>query len=260
MVEQSTATITKMISSLETIVKVAGEKKEAAAALSRITDEGKQRVKETSQKFETVAAFTTQIEDIASSIDGIASQTNLLSMNAAIEAAHAGTAGYGFAVVAEEIRKLADSSSHFSRQITQLIQDISVSIRETGETVLSASNEFDSIASEVDDTVEAFAEIELSINDLHQESHQVYETTKRINEATLSIRDDSREIKNGMQLLQDGSLSIKSFSESVKVGMTESSYSAQEIVKSSQNIVQLTQELSHVISILKKDIKQFRFD
>src|SRR5205085_12259117 len=91
-------------------------------------------VKLTADKMRILAERSSEISEILNLISGIASQTNLLSVNAAIQAAHAGSAGLGFSVVADEIRKLAERSVQSTKDINKLIKAIS---KETGEALSS---------------------------------------------------------------------------------------------------------------------------
>jgi methyl-accepting chemotaxis protein len=258
MVEESTAAITQMIVSLENVNKVSQNKKATTMALSDLASKGMNTISETANNFNVVVSHINQIQEMVGTISNIAAQTNLLSMNAAIEAAHAGDSGKGFAVVAEEIRKLADSAGQSSKSITQLIKDITRSIMETDENVSSTSEAFKKIETEVRDTVDAFSEIEQSVSELNIGGKQILESSNQINEVTINIKSGSQEIKAGMKVMLDSSNSLKSVSEAVNLGMTESTAGAAEIVTSMQLMVKYTQQLSDIVGILKENFGLFR--
>jgi len=258
MVEQSTAAITQMIASLNTVNNVAQNKKQTTHALSEVAGEGKERITRTAETFNAVVDQIGLIQEMASTINSIAAQTNLLSMNAAIEAAHAGDSGRGFAVVAEEIRKLADSAGSSSHTITQSIKDITASVKETEKNVEQSTQAFDKISGEVSDTVNAFAEIEQSVAELNTGGQQILESTNQINEVTLSIRTGSGEIKSGTQSMLENAGKIKEVSDRVTTGMAESTTGAQEIVRAMNLMVNLTQNLSDIVQELKDNFGQFK--
>ncbi len=258
MVEESTAAITQMIASLQNVNSVAQNKRGTTQALSHVAGEGKLKIEETARTFKAVVDHINQIQDMASAINSIASQTNLLSMNAAIEAAHAGESGRGFAVVAEEIRKLADSAGKSSQSISQIIKDITESVTETDRNVADTSSAFEKISTEVLDTVNAFSEIEQSVSELNTGGQQILESTNQINEVTVTIRNGSGEIKSGTRLMLDRSAQIREVTQRVSTGMAESTTGAGEIVTSMQLMVSLSQDLKEIVSRLKEDFGQFR--
>lgn len=258
MVEESTAAITQMIASLGNVDGITKNKKEATRALSKISDEGKKQIDETSERFSELVKSVNSIQEMADVIDGIASQTNLLSMNAAIEAAHAGDAGKGFAVVAEEIRKLAETSSESSRNITALIQKVTEMVAGSDESVRHTSRIFDEIASEVGDTVDAFSEIEHSISELNAGSRQVLKASEEINELTVQIRSGSGEINNGTASILEASTQVQEISERMLEGMGEVSIGNSEILKAMQLMVGQTERLDKIVGRLKEQFGGFK--
>ncbi|NCN05636.1 MAG: HAMP domain-containing protein [Spirochaetales bacterium] len=258
MVEQSTAAITQMIASLESVNQVAQTKGKATRNLSEVAEDGKVRIQKTAENFGQVVQQINLVQEMATAINAIAAQTNLLSMNAAIEAAHAGDAGRGFAVVAEEIRNLADSAGNSSKKITALIRDITKAVGITDEEVRRTSAAFESISREVGDTVNAFAEIENAVAELNEGGRQILESTNQINEVTIQIRSGSQEMKTGTDLMLNSSTSIKDISERVSQGMAESTTGVQEIVEAMQQVLGLTVELNTIVGQLKNNFERFK--
>ena len=258
MVEESTAAVTEMIASLNNVNSVAQNKQQTTKALSNVASDGKQKITETAQAFKMVSSQIREIQDMATTINGIAAQTNLLSMNAAIEAAHAGDSGKGFAVVAEEIRKLADSAGTSAKTITQTIKGIIHSVDETDKNVIATTNAFEQISSEVTDTVNAFSEIEESVKELSIGGQQILDSTNQINDVTISIRSGSAEIKAGTNSMLENSTQIKEVSDRVTTGMAESITGTQEIVRSMQNMMDLNQKLGDIVDQLKHSFGQFK--
>ena len=143
--------------------------------------EGSRKLTVTTEIMNDVYSSITKINEMISIIQSLASKTNLLSMNAAIEAAHAGEAGKGFSVVAEEIRKLAEVSNTNTKVITQNIKNITDSIttaHSSGNETLKAFNEIEQNVTLIRDS---FQEIYTTTENLNAESGQVVEVMKELN-------------------------------------------------------------------------------
>ncbi|WP_028974484.1 methyl-accepting chemotaxis protein [Spirochaeta cellobiosiphila] len=258
MVEESSAAITEMNAALQSVNKVAGTKKVSTQKLSDIAQKGWDQIGETKEAFRKVVDNITQIQDMVASINSIAAQTNLLSMNAAIEAAHAGDAGKGFAVVAEEIRKLADSAGESSHLITNLIQDVTHSVGETEEKVSQSAEAFEAVNKEVEDTVKAFYEIENAVIELSAGGQEILEASSSIKDMAIAVKEGSGKIKEDINNLKGSSGMIRGSSTNVSLRMEESAAGSQNIVSAMDHVLVLSHDLNNIINRLTMNLTQFR--
>ncbi len=201
-------------------------------------------VKNSSETIQALAERSQQISEITTTITKIADQTNLLALNAAIEAARAGEAGHGFAVVAEEIRKLAEGSARASNQIDVLIRGIqgeiekavismeegTKDVEEGRETVTFAKNTFNTIVNTVQKVVP-----------ITKKGLELTDKQLKITEKVVKAMD---EIAN---IAQQSASSTQQVSSSIE----EQSASMQEIASSAS-------ELAHMATDLKESVAKFR--
>lgn len=179
-VRRSTDAIDSMNRSIADVATLARGRQSAADQLVDVILTGGRRIQSTNEAIDAVTGEIDAILEIIDVINAVAEQTNLLSMNAAIESAHAGEAGRGFAVVAEEIRKLAESTSENASQIDSLLKSITSKMREARESSQAGADTFDSITSDVELFRSAMGEITGNMETLASGSEEIVATTHRI--------------------------------------------------------------------------------
>ena len=187
---------------------------------------------------------TTKIQNITSSIAGIAAQTNLLALNASIEAARAGEHGKGFAVVAEEVRKLAEQSNREVLEVEKLVRDITESI---GQVVNSTSDSNKLIESGTET-------VRLTAISLSNISSAVSETVKEINlisELTTAEAENSERVVGLISQLTHSIHLIEDKTNSISAATEQTSASIDEVAAHSTEMSQMAQDLEELVGQFK---------
>lgn len=234
----SAFTMNQLIKELTIAIESVAESAEEASELSnqteRIAQEGSNVVAESIQGMVTVneqmsrlEVDSNQIGDIIEVIDDIAEQTNLLALNAAIEAARAGEQGRGFAVVADEVRKLAERSSEATKQITVIIKGMQ---NNTGLSVKSVSEAVDKTSK----IHEAFDNIARMVN----------QSSEKVNEIAAASEEQAAQSKEVL-------FSVETISTASK----EAAAASQETAATTQSLASLAEDLNKSVSVFKLNSK-----
>ena len=259
-VEESTASINEMVASLVNVAGITRNKKEATDKLVSITKLGGEKLSETSKIVDDVNSSIGAISEMVNVINGIASQTNLLSMNAAIEAAHAGDAGKGFAVVADEIRKLAETSAENAKGIGKELNEIVNKIVAAAGSSKATGTAFEEILTEVIAVSEALAEIDTSTMELSNGGEQILEAMQLLNDITVEIRTGSSKMSDGTASIVKSMQMLTRVSSEALGSMEEISSGTGEISKSSKKLTNLTNILNDASNSLEGEVNKFKID
>ncbi|HAK46545.1 MAG TPA: hypothetical protein DCO79_11590 [Spirochaeta sp.] len=260
MVEEATAAITQMLSSIDSVAEVSRKKKEAADVLVRASESGSLHVNETTNIIKEVADSVDQIEEMLNLINNIASQTNLLSMNAAIEAAHAGESGKGFAVVADEIRKLAESSGANSKRIAEVLRGMIDRIAAASEKSSSLQTVFAKVETEVDGVANSLEEITSTMQELSAGSAQIQKAMSGLMDVSENVMNSSGEVKDGAQILGKSINHVGNVSISVSGAMEELFVGTKEIGNAMTNINSQNRNLGDSAEELRTLVEKFKTD
>lgn len=207
---------------IEKIFKIIKEKGEKFVNLKNVALNGKNKMDETIDIILKTSNSTRVIFEMLEIIKNIAEKTDLLAMNAAIEAAHAGDVGKGFSVVADEIKKLAEDATKNSQEISKSLKEIVDFIDKSQELSLVTGEYFDGIIKEIKDTNESFIDMENDIASLYSDSENILSNINMHIELTKDI-DSSANIS--LKMIDNISKSLNHIGELSK----DTNQSAQEI-------------------------------
>ena len=255
---QSSSLITDTARDIVYINKTLMQNDEMIKAANTQMKAGKDGARTANEFVKQIAERSEALLEASQIIQNIANQTNLLAMNAAIEAAHAGESGKGFAVVADEIRKLAEESNMQGKQIGAVIKESTEIIGHISEAGAQAEKTFVNVYELIGNvSAKEDAIVEL----MHKEeenSTQILSAMDAINEVTKDVRAASEEMLDGGQQIAEEMQKLAEITRETTGSMTEIASGAEQITKAVEEISVITQQNQHSIESLAGEVGKFK--
>ncbi len=257
-VSQTSTALEELSATINNVTNIASKNQQESQNLLETAAEGGERIEQTKNIVTDISRQASDMHEILEIINNIASQTNLLAMNASIEAAHAGEYGKGFAVVADEIRKLAESSADNSNKIRTLLTIITDKIKEAETSSNDSRDSFENINEKMNRFVNAFSEIAANMNEMAAGTGEITESsinlsriTRAIEEGALdtnsrssSIRKILQELRSNEKMTEDAIGKINSVIITIKESM--------------ETLIEQTENNDVFIKKLDNEINKFR--
>jgi methyl-accepting chemotaxis protein len=259
-VEGAVAAVTQRTAAIGNITRIIQVNRQITDSLVELTNQGREVFDRSFAQMAEIQASVANIQDMASVISEIASQTNLLSMNAAIEAAHAGEYGKGFAVVADEISKLASASSSSSKEIDLTIKDVTQKITEAASTKVATSQAFNAIVDKISDVAESTTAIRQNIDEMQSGSSQILGAMESLKTTSEVVLAESEKISSSNTKVKENMEAVGRISNEVTANIGEITAGLGEITASVHSVASDAERLGTVGADLDVAVQRFHIE
>ncbi|MBQ9624383.1 MAG: methyl-accepting chemotaxis protein [Treponema sp.] len=257
-VEQASAAVTQMIGNIGSVSNSVEKMATEFENLQTDVDKGIAQQHEVNTQIQEIETQSKMLNEANKVISSIASETNLLAMNAAIEAAHAGDAGKGFAVVADEIRKLSETSAAESKKISAQLKGILGAISGVVDASNLADRSFTAVADKIQGTGNLVREIKHAMNEQSEGSKQIGEALSYMNDATAQVRTASDGVDQSRMGIIGNIGSLKASSDIVQNQIEDMSGNIKKMEDSDNSLLNITTSINGSIYRIGSQIDQFK--
>jgi methyl-accepting chemotaxis protein len=259
-VAQSSAAIEEMLANIQSVSQTLVSNMENVRRLADASEVGRTGLQEVAADIQEIAKESEGLLEINTVMQNIASQTNLLSMNAAIEAAHAGEAGKGFAVVADEIRKLAENSGEQSKTISTVLKKIKDAIDKITISTDGVLGKFEAIDTEVKTVSAQVDNIKNAMEEQNTGSQQILEAIGQLNDITQEVKGGSTVMLEGSNEVIQESKRLEEVTQEITNGMNEMATGADQINTAVSRVNEISGVNRENIDVLVKEVSRFKVE
>ncbi len=249
-IEQMVGNITSINVSVEKMA-------ESFSLLSKDANTGFALQQDVNDKIHQIETQSDMLLEANLAISSIAEQTNLLAMNAAIEAAHAGEAGKGFSVVADEIRKLSETSSQQSKTIGEQLNNIKDSISEVVSASVASRDSFSSVSAKIAETDQLVILIKSALEEQTAGSRQINESLKSMSESTGEVNKASKNMSQKNHLIQDEMHRLQNITNEMEGSMDEMEIASERAINTGSSLSQMSDRVKDSIDTIGNRIDLF---
>ncbi len=257
-VVESSSSIEEMVANINSVTQILAKNAESVQRLGEAAESGRTAVDDSVTMSLRIAHDSEGLLEASSVIQNIANQTNLLAMNAAIEAAHAGDSGKGFAVVADEIRKLAETSNAQGKNISNVLKKLKENIARVSDGSRAVKAQFESIAELTRTVSEQENVIKNAMDEQSAGGSQVLDAIRQINDVTVEVKDDSSQMYRGSKEIIVEMDKLASVTSEIDGSMKEMTKAVNDLNKAMQRVNEISRENRQSILIVTDELGKFR--
>lgn len=256
--QESSAAVEEMTANVNSIASNMDMVSNSVLSLKKVSDQGRDRLSAVSSLARDVSGKSENLLEVNSTIAGIAARTNLLAMNAAIEAAHAGEAGKGFAVVADEIRNLAESTAVKSKESGMALKSVRAAIDSMVSGMVAVETSFNEILEKVNQVDALSSQVRTSLEEQKQGSEQVLETLAQLHKITGEVRSQSATLRQQNASVLEQAQLLSQRSENLKDKMEDIDGHGKHIRSSIHKMVELATANREELAVLIRETATFK--
>ena len=257
-VTQASAAVEEMIGNISSVNSSMDKMASSFGELRTNAQTGFTKQQAVNDRVKEIESQSEMLQEANVAIAAIASQTNLLAMNAAIEAAHAGEAGKGFAVVADEIRKLSETSTAQSKTIGDQLNNIKESINTVVIASGEASHAFEAVSHKLEETDQLVMQIKSAMEEQNEGSKQITEALHNMNDSTVEVRNASSEMEEGNQMILKEVQNLQNATMAMNESMEEMSIGARKINETGATLSDISGKVKDSITQIGTQVDQFK--
>ena len=256
-VQEASSTVEQMIGNISEVNQSVDKMASSFGALALDAENGAETQTKLQNQIAEIENQSKLLNEANHVIANIASQTNLLAMNAAIEAAHAGESGKGFAVVADEIRKLSETSTSQSKTIGEQLRNIQDTINVVVSSTQHGVQGYTNLANEIRETDMLVQQIKQAMSEQQAGSVQITEALRNMNNSTAEVQRASQKMTEGSRSIVDEIGTLQTETLAMHRSMDEISDGAGKIEEMGSSLTEISSVMEQSIGEIGKQVDQF---